>query len=83
MGRSGPNSTAEMPLLYGITHQITMKRTNGRYKGQHFYHDFTSKTASYGLPKGAIVILPSGRAFRLTTRTVILVSEKDIWAEFL
>ena len=77
------SNTGEMPLIYGDTERIEMTRTSGKYKGQPFYHKFTSKTKQYGIPTGTKLLLPSGRTKRLNSRGVLLTSEKDLYGEYV
>jgi hypothetical protein len=82
-GNPPESNTGEMPLIYGKTERIEMTRTSGKYKGQPFYHKFTSKTKQYGIPGGTRLVLPSGRTKKLNSRGVLLVSDKDLYGEYI
>jgi hypothetical protein len=72
----------EVPLIYGATTRIEMKRTHGKYRGEKFYHHFGSGVAQHGLPEGTEIRLPSGRRFQLPRRSVLLTGPKGLWGHY-
>lgn len=72
----------DLTHIYGKTEKIFMKKTRGPYKGQHFVHDFKPGVEQIGLPRGTVLQLPSGKTYRLSTRSVLLTGKKDIWRRF-
>lgn len=73
---------SEMPLIYGKTYRIEMRKTRGSYKGQRFYHNFGEGVAQYGLPEGATVVTPQGKQVKLPRRTVLLVGPRGLWGHY-
>jgi hypothetical protein len=69
-------------IIYGKTHRIEMQKTCGPYKGQHFYHNFSTKPLQYGVPSGTVLKFPDGNSFRVTTKSVLLSGKKDLWKKF-
>lgn len=76
------DGTGEMPLIYGKVERIEMTRTFGKYNGEPFFHNFTSMTACHGLPAGTIIVLPSGKRHRCSTKCLILSSDKGLYGDY-
>jgi hypothetical protein len=69
-------------VIYDKTESITMQKGRGPYKGQRFYHNFTTKPTQYGIPAGTVVTYPDGRTFRASTRSVLLSGKNHLWKKF-
>ena len=74
-----------MVEIYGQaleTHAV--KGSNSKYAGEPFVHEWEKKgTKIYGLPAGTIMILPDGDEYELSTRGVLMMSNKHhLWDVF-
>ena len=81
-GRAARSAGKSPVKIYGRTEKIFMQKTEGPYKGQHFVHHFKGGVQQTGLPAGSIVKTPDGKAWRATTRTVLLHGSKNLWRNF-
>jgi len=73
----------EFPLIYGRTNRITMVKTEGKYRGQRFYHDFGEDVCQNGVIEGSVLVLPSGRKVELPLKTVLLRGPKGLWGRYI
>jgi hypothetical protein len=71
--------TEEMPLVYGRVLQVLAQKTQvhrcdaGCKKvGHRYYHNFKTGPKEYGLPAGAVIVLPSGRRVKVVERSLLI-----------
>jgi len=73
-------SYPDFTLIYGHTREIASIKTQGSHKGTTYVHEFGGGAVeSRGLNAGTLIVFPDGKSVRLNYRSVLLVSDRNIW----
>jgi len=76
-----PRPSDEFPLIYRRCYRFTGRKTGaetgGGYKGERFFHDFGKNSSVFGVERGSLLTLPSGRIVRLSHRVMLIVNSTD------